>query len=367
MTQTLIEFPDLTGASEYGSRSADYQPLADGPLLDAYSATVVKVAQKVSPSVVQIRVSPRASTQPALPNPNQPRPNQPNRRGRPQPRPDQGGSGSGFLISTDGFLVTNNHVVAGPGSRSTGRLEVMLPDGREAEATLIGRDPSTDIAVLKIYADSLRAIRFGDSGRVQVGQIAIAIGNPYGFQYSLTAGVVSALGRTLRAESGRLIDDVIQTDAALNPGNSGGPLVDSQGEVIGVNTAVILPAQGICFAVSSNLAALVAGKLMLTGRVRRGYLGMAGQLINLTERIRQYNQLSTRTGVLVVSLEADGVADTSQLRPNDIVVGFNDRPVATVDDLHRFLIDDTIGKPVALTVLRQNKRMTVQVRPGELG
>lgn len=354
MTETLIDFPDITEPSSVGNQS-----LADGALLDAYSATVVNVAKKVSPSVVQIRVSPKANAL-AAPAPNNP--NQLPRRGRPNSsRPDQGGSGSGFLISTDGFLITNNHVVA-----SGGRLDVLLPDGREVEATLIGRDPSTDVAVLKIYADGLRAIRFGDSKQVQVGQIAIAIGNPYGFQYSLTAGVVSALGRTLRAESGRLIDDVIQTDAALNPGNSGGPLVDSQGEVIGVNTAVILPAQGLCFAVSSNLAALVAGKLMLHGRVRRGYLGMAGQLINLTERIRQYNQLTARTGVLVVSLEADGVADNSQLHPNDIIVEFDGQAVTTVDDLHRFLIDDTIGRPIALTVLRQNKRITIQVRPGEL-
>lgn len=201
---------------------------------------------------------------------------------------------------------------------------------------------------------------------MQVGQIAIAVGNPYGFQYSLTAGVVSALGRTLRSESGRLIDDIIQTDAALNPGNSGGPLVNSNGDVIGVNTAVILPAQGICFAVSSNLAALVAGKLIMHGRVRRGYLGIAGQLINLTERIKQYNQLMAKSGVMVVSVEPDGVAGNSELREGDIIVEFNGQPVATVDDLHRLLTDDYIGRLTQLTVLRQNRKKGVMVTPGEM-
>lgn len=324
----------------------------DGPLLDAYSDTVVKVAKKVSPSVVQIQVSGR-----------QPDPARPRRRGSPE---NGSGSGSGFIISTDGYVITNNHVVAG-----AARIRVALPDrdegpGAEVDATLVGRDPATDIAVLKIYADGLKAIRFTDSRRVQVGQIAVALGNPYGFQYSLTAGVVSALGRTLRSEAGRLIDDVIQTDAALNPGNSGGPLVNAAGEVIGVNTAVIAGAQGLCFAVSSNLAALVAGKLIMQGRVRRGYLGLAGQLINLTERIRQYNGLTTRTGILVVSVEPDGVAYNTELQPGDILVRFNDTPLASVDDLHRLLTEETIGRPAVLTILRQNLRRDVAVTPGEL-
>ncbi|UHG92327.1 S1C family serine protease [Spirosoma oryzicola] len=321
----------------------------DAPLLDAYSNTVVNVAKKVSASVVQIKVSGRPSGN--------------SQSAPPTRRPDNkdGGTGSGFIISTDGYIITNNHVVAG-----ATKIEVALSDGREFDATLIGRDPSTDIAVIKLYADGLKAIRFADSKQVQVGQIAIAIGNPYGFQYSLTAGVVSALGRTLRSESGRLIDDVIQTDAALNPGNSGGPLVNSNGDVIGVNTAVILPAQGICFAVSSNVAALVAGKLIIDGRVRRGYLGIAGQLINLTERIKQYNQLTARTGVMVASVEADGVAGNEELHQGDIIVGFNGQSVATVDDLHRLLTDDTIGRRVQLTVLRDNRQKGIMVIPGEL-
>lgn len=319
----------------------------DGSLLDAYSSTLVNVAKKVSPSVVQIRVSGRPASA-----------TETRRRG---PSRENASTGSGFIISTDGYVVTNNHVVA-----NASRIDVALPDGREFEGTLIGRDPATDVAILKIYGDGLRAIRFANSKQVQVGQIAIAVGNPYGFQYSLTAGVVSALGRTLRSESGRLIDDVIQTDASLNPGNSGGPLVNSSGDVIGVNTAVILPAQGICFAVSSNLTALVAGKLIMHGRVRRGYLGIAGQLINLTERIRQYNQLSARTGVFVTSVEPDGVAYNAELRDGDIIVGFNDQSIATVDDLHRLLIEETIGARIKLRILRQNIRQEITVIPGEL-
>ncbi|GAB2589344.1 S1C family serine protease [Spirosoma areae] len=333
----------------------------DAPLLDAYSNTVVNVAKKVSPSVVQIKVRNQPST--ALSTQRNPAPPQRRSPGRGE---GEGGTGSGFIISSDGYIITNNHVVTGSGAIKNPEIRVLLPDSREYEATLVGRDPDTDIAVLKIYADGLKAIRFADSKQVQVGQIAIAIGNPYGFQYSLTAGVVSALGRTLRAESGRLIDDVIQTDAALNPGNSGGPLVDSNADVIGVNTAVILPAQGICFAVSSSLAALVAGKLIMNGRVRRGYLGIAGQLINLTERIMQYNQLSAKTGVMVVSVEPDGIAGNSELLAGDIIVGFNSQPVTSVDDLHRLLTDDTIGRQSQLTVLRENRKKGILVTPGEL-
>lgn len=360
-----ISFVSYTDDARPGSDSSGSS--GDGALLDAYSNTVVNVAKKVSPSVAQIRVSGRSSAAPSQRGPT---------TGRRRPPQGDSGTGSGFLISSDGYMVTNNHVVAGTERGPAERIEVMLPERtgdsgspspiREYEATLVGRDPATDIAVLKIYGDSLRALRFADSGQVQVGQIAIALGNPYGFQYSLTAGVVSALGRTLRSESGRLIDDVIQTDASLNPGNSGGPLVNSHGDVIGVNTAVILPAQGICFAVSSNLTALVAGKLIMTGRVRRGYLGIAGQLLNLTERIRQYNQLSARTGVLIVSVEPDGIANNQALRQGDIIVGFNGQPVATVDDLHRLLIEDTIGRRVPLDVLRNNKKLTVSVVPGEM-
>lgn len=342
MNTYQITAPDFTP-------NTNTTPESDAPLLDAYSNTVVNVAKKVSPSVVQIRVSGHQAEPGKTP---------PQRRRRGD---EAGGSGSGFVISTDGYVITNNHVVAG-----ATKIEVHLPSGEELDATLIGRDPATDIAVLKIYADGLKAIRFADSKQLQVGQIAIAIGNPFGFQYSLTAGVVSALGRTLRSESGRLIDDVIQTDASLNPGNSGGPLVNSNGDVIGVNTAVILPAQGICFAVSSNLTALVAGKLIMEGRVRRGYLGIAGQLVNLTERIKQYNQLTAKTGVMVASVEPDGIANNADLQMGDIIVGFGGQPVATVDDLHRLLTDTTIGRTTQITILRDGRQRGVMVTPGEM-
>ncbi len=314
----------------------------DAPLLDAYSNTVVQVAQKVSQSVVQIKVS-----------------------GKPAPARRRGqsgeGSGSGFLISSDGYVVTNNHVVA-----QASQIRVQLSDGREMIAEVIGCDPATDLAVLKIYGEGLKALTFGDSRKLRVGQIAIAVGNPYGFQYSVTAGVVSAVGRTLRSESGRLIDDVVQTDASLNPGNSGGPLVNSLGEVIGVNTAVILPAQGLCFAVSSNIAAYVAGQLVMRGRVRRGYLGITGQLIDLTERIVQYNQLTTRTGVYVVGVEADGPAYNSEFREGDIIVEFDGKAVGSMDDLHKILHEESIGRSCRATVLRSNIRKEIVVIPGEM-
>lgn len=349
METNFVTFADQV--SQPGGRAEQ-----DSVLLDAYSNTVTTVAKKVSPSVVQIKVSGRATSRTEMDL----------KRGRSDRDNTDGGTGSGFIISTDGYIITNNHVVAGADKIVVAVAARVDEPSRDYEATLIGRDPATDIAVIKIYADGLKAIRFADSKQVQVGQIAIAIGNPYGFQYSLTAGVVSALGRTLRSESGRLIDDVIQTDAALNPGNSGGPLVDANGDVIGVNTAVILPAQGLCFAVSSNLAAFVAGKLIMHGRVRRGYLGIAGQLINLTERIKLYNQLTTKTGVIVASVEVDGVAGNSQLHQGDIIVGFDGQPVATMDDLHRLLTDETIGKRMPMSVLRENRQISLYVIPGEL-
>ncbi|MFN8347204.1 MAG: trypsin-like peptidase domain-containing protein [Spirosomataceae bacterium] len=335
----MITFIQTAADAAEGGHSVVHQ---EGHLLDAYSQTVVKVAKKVSNSVVQIKVS-----------------------GKKDPRnrasQDGQGSGSGFVISSDGFVITNNHVVAG-----AAKISALLQDGREMEAQTVGRDPATDIAVLKVYGDSLRAVSFGNSKNLQVGQIAIAIGNPYGFQYTVTAGVISALGRTLRSESGRLIDDVIQTDASLNPGNSGGPLVNSHGEVIGVNTAVILPAQGLCFAVSSNITAQVAGQLIMRGRVRRGYLGIAGQLINLTDRIMQYNQLQTKTGIYIVNIEADGVSYNSEFRQGDIIVGFDGKTVGSVDDLHKLLTEETIGKRSEVTVLRNNMAKKISVIPGEL-
>ncbi len=318
-------------------------PSTDEVLLDAYSRSIVGVSKSVSPSVVQIKVNkkPVASRNPR----------------RQQPF----GTGSGFIISSDGFIVTNSHVV----SNST-RIEVALQDGREFQAKLVGEDPATDIAVLQISGDNLRAVRFSNSDSLQVGQLAVAIGNPYGFQYSVTAGVVSALGRTLRSESGRLIDDVIQTDAALNPGNSGGPLVDSGGGVIGVNTAVILPAQGLCFAVSSNLAQYVVGKLIMEGKVRRGYIGIAGQTAPLNPRSVSYHKLTVKSGVLVQSVEPDGPAYNSELEVGDIIIALGETPVHSIDDLHKLLNDRSIGQVSELVVLRRGSKERIKVIPAEM-
>lgn len=335
----MLQFiADASDAHSHASPSP-----SDDSLLDAYSKTVVRVARKVSEAVVQIKAK---------------KPKGPGRRpGRSQPY----GTGSGFIISSDGFIVTNSHVVSG-----AQRILVGLQDGRQFKADLIGDDPATDIAVVQIRADNLSTVTFGNSKALQVGQIAIAIGNPYGFQYSLTAGVVSALGRTLRSESGRLIDDVIQTDAALNPGNSGGPLVNSQGEVIGVNTAVILPAQGICFAVTSNLAQYVVGKLIIEGKVKRGYIGIAGQMIRLNPKVVNYHQLEVRSGVLVQSVEADSPAYNAELRQGDVIVALNDEKIATIDDLHRLLNEESIGQKLELQVLRNRRKQRIRVIPAEL-
>ncbi len=323
-------------------------PISDGALLDAYSRTVVSVAQKVSGAVAHLQVyHPKTAKR---------RPQTPSGRD-----PQQGGSGSGFIISSDGFLVTNSHVAHG-----AERIEATLQDGRSFAARLVGDDPATDLAVLKIDGDNLSTINFGESSQLQVGQIAIAVGNPYGFQYSVTAGVVSALGRTLRSQSGRLIDDVIQTDAALNPGNSGGPLVDTFGNVIGVNTAVILPAQGLCFAVAANLAKFVVGKLMLEGRVRRGYLGIAAQSVPLPAKWLSNLQLQSKGGIQVQSVEADGPAQNSGLLAGDVIVQFEGKPIDSIDALHKALDANTIGKRLSLWVLRSGQLVNTMVTPGEL-
>jgi Trypsin-like serine proteases, typically periplasmic, contain C-terminal PDZ domain len=315
----------------------------DHELLDAYSKTITRVVGSIAEAVVHIEV---------IKNSIDRRSGQARR---------QQGSGSGFIISSDGFIVTNHHVID-----NAAQIKVSLADGRQASAGLKGSDPSTDIAVLKIYEDRLKALSFANSDQLQAGQIAIAIGNPLGLQHTVTAGVVSALGRTLRASDGRLIDDVIQTDASLNPGNSGGPLVNSLGQVIGVNTAMIPTAHGICFAVSSNLAAYVTGKLIMHGKVKRAYLGLAGQLVNLTERMIAANRLERRTGVYISEIEADIPVYNSELRRGDIIVGFNNHPVASIDDLHKQLTEQTIGQSVSMQVLRGGHKTHVTVIPGEM-
>lgn len=315
----------------------------DGQLLDAYSQTITNVALHAAQAVAQIQVvrkTKNAGTGKTTETP---------------------ASGSGFVISTDGYLVTNHHVIEHADS-----VKAAFADGTIFTAELIGSDPSTDIAILKVYDGDLKPLQFADSDRLQPGQIAIAIGNPLGLQYTVTAGVVSATGRTLRSKNGRLIDDVIQTDAALNPGNSGGPLVNSEGRVIGVNTAVIASAQGLCFAISSNLAGYVAGCLIMKGKVRRAHLGIAAQLVNLTPRMIGANQLRTKTGVYVFDILADANVQNQEILTGDIIVEMEGKPVATVDNLHKYLNEEVIGKKINLNVLRDGRKYLISVIPGEL-
>jgi S1-C subfamily serine protease len=310
-------------------------------LLDAYSQAVVDAVDRVGPSVVNIEIR---------------RPAPKGREAR-DPR-GLGGSGSGFLFTPDGFILTNSHVVHGAES-----ILVTREDGQSREARLVGDDPETDLAVVRIGPDDLTPATLGDSGSVRVGQVAIAIGNPFGFQTSVTAGVVSALGRSLRAQSGRLIDNVIQTDAALNPGNSGGPLVDSRGDVIGVNTAVIMPAQGLCFAIAINTAKFVAARLIRDGKVLRSYIGVGGQTVPVARRVSRFHQLSVESGVLVVSLEQGGPAEKAGVKVGDRIVGFNGRPVRGLDDLQLQLTEQQVGVPSQITVLRLTEKLDLEVRP----
>src|SRR5206468_1155179 len=303
----------------------------DAELLDAYSQAVIRAVETVGPSVVKIDV--------------------------------ERGGGSGVVFTPDGLVVTNSHVV-----HRAARITITLPDGRSFRADIVGDDPDTDLAVIRAAVGagtSLPWASLGDSRRIRVGQIAIAIGNPYGFHHSVTSGVVSALGRSLRSRSGRLMDDIIQTDAALNPGNSGGPLVTTRGEVIGVNTAVILPAQGLCFAIASNTARFVASRLIRDGRLRRAYLGLAAQLVPLPPRIRRAHHLAAATGVLVASVEPSSPAAAAGVKAGDILIRVDEEPIAGPDDLHRHLTEERIGIPLTLSMVRGNERVQVVVTPSE--
>ena len=306
----------------------------DSELLDAYSQSVAAAVDRVAPSVVNIRVANGTRGQ---------------------------GSGSGFIITRDGFILTNSHVVLG-----ARELEVTLHDARVYHAELIGTDPETDLAVIRIDAPDLQQVRLADSSRIRVGQVAVAIGSPYGFQRTVTAGIVSALGRSMRSESGRLMDDIIQTDAALNPGNSGGPLVNSAGEVIGVNTAVILPAQGICFAIASNTAQFVAGWLIKEQRIRRSSIGVAGQNVPIHPRVARFHKLADQRGVMVAEIESGSPAALAGLRPGDIIVGFKGQSIATIDDLHKRLVASEIGVASPLMILRGTEKLFLMVVPREL-
>jgi len=316
-------------------------PPNDDKLLDGYSTTVTRVVEKVGPSVVNIRVHGM---------------HRENRRG-----PESGGSGSGFVIAPDGFILTNSHVVHG-----AARMEVSLADGRVFDASLVGDDPESDLAVIRINASQLVHAHFGDSKSVRVGQIAIAIGSPFGFQQTVTAGVVSALGRSMRSQSGRLIDNVIQTDAALNPGNSGGPLVNSRGEIIGVNTAIILPAQGICFAIASNTAEFVTAWLIKEGVIRRSWIGVAGQNVPIHRRVVVFHHLAADNGVLVSGIEPGSPASRAGLREGDVIVSFGGEPVTSIDELHRHLVAKVIGVPSHITVIRHTEKLDLVVTPQEL-
>jgi S1-C subfamily serine protease len=304
--------------------------------LDAYSRAVVGATERVSPAVVSV---------------------------------ESRGAGSGFVFAPDGFILTNSHVVrsdrGGRRRGSRGELRVRLPDGRSGAARLVGDDPDTDVAVLRSDLSDLVAAPIGESRSLRVGQLVIAIGNPLGFQSSVTAGVVSAVGRSLRSTTGRLVDDVIQTDAALNPGNSGGPLVNSRGEVVGVNTAVILPAQGLCFAVGISTAAAVAAELIRHGRIRRSYLGISGQNVPVAREVARRHSLAQDRGVLVLSVESGGPADRADVLPGDVLVTFDGRPIAGLDDLHRVLIGDRIGQEARLGLLRGQELRDLVIRPSE--
>jgi len=345
--------------SDAGTVPATQRATSDDALLDAYSRAVIEAAEKISPSVVYIEMSRNEAGR----NARRGRDRQNNPAANPQQPREVSGTGSGFIFTPDGFILTNSHVV-----HDASGIHVGLTDGRRAEAQLIGDDPHTDLAVIRITTPNLVPAQLGSSQSIRVGQLVIAIGNPYGFQYSVTAGVVSALGRSLRAQSGRLMDGVIQTDAALNPGNSGGPLVNSRGEVVGVNTAMILPAQGICFATSIDTAKFVAGRLIRDGKVSRSYIGVAGQNVPLPRRIVRYYQLPVDSGVLVISQDgSSGVnpATLAGLKPGDVIVGFDGQSIRGIDDLHKLLTDERIGRTMEIVVIRGTQKLSLAIAPLE--
>jgi S1-C subfamily serine protease len=303
-------------------------------ILDAYSQAVASTVRQAGPAVVHIQA--RSGNN------------------------GQGGSGSGFLISPDGFVMTNSHVVHG-----MGEVRTQTPDGRESRADLIGDDPDTDLAVLRIDLPDLHHLDFADSDKIAVGQIAVAIGNPLGLDNTVTAGIVSALGRTFPSRTGRLIDNVLQTDAALNPGNSGGPLLDTRGRVIGVNTAIIPAAQGICFAIGSKTAEFVASWLIKEGRIRRGYIGVAGQDVPIHERVARFHQLRQRSGILVHTIEKNSAAAEAGVEVNDILIWLDHEELRSVHELHRLLVLRAPNRKSRLTVLRKHELVHLWITPRE--
>src|SRR5438132_12614694 len=311
----------------------DSLDIRDTDLLDAYSQAVVHAVELVGPSVVTVERGGGA-------------------------RQEQG-HGSGFVFTPDGLILTNSHVVHGAKI-----LHVTLPDGRRMGAALIGEDPDTDLAVVRVPASDLPTAKLGDSRAIRVGQLVVAIGNPYGFEATVTSGFVSGLGRSLRSRTGRLKDDIIQTDAALNPGNSGGPLVNSRGEVIGVNTAIVSGAQGLCFAIAANTVVFVVGRLIRDGRIRRSYLGVAGQTVPVARQFVRFYDLHVSRGIRVASIEQDRPAAKSQLKEGDLIVGFAGHAVDGIDQLHRLLTDERIGVSTPPTVTRGTARLEIAMTPG---
>lgn len=326
-----------------GAASASPTSLNDGAapseaeILDAYSRAVIGAVDKVGPAVVHLQI---------------------------EDGNGHGGSGSGVVFTPDGYLLTNSHVIAAAAAGK--RITATFPDGRSSAATIIGDDPDTDLAVLRLHGDAQAAARLGDSHRLKVGQLVVAIGNPFGFQCTVTAGVVSALGRSLRARSGRLIDSVIQTDAALNPGNSGGPLVTADGMVVGINTAIIAMAQGICFSISANTVEFVASRLIRDGRVRRCYIGIAGQNVPLPRRVVRFHELARESGVRVQSTAPDGAARAAGILTGDIIVAVDGHPVGDIDDMHRLMTEDRVGASVPVTLLRGIQKRELAVVPREI-
>jgi S1-C subfamily serine protease len=317
----------------------------DDGLLDAYSQAVTGAVDIVAPAVVRIESHFGASARRSMER---------------EATPRGGGSGSGFIFTPDGLILTNAHVVAG-----ASEVAAVLTDGRRCAASLIGADDDTDLAVLKISAPGVRAVSLGESRRLRVGQIVVAIGNPFGFQHTVTAGVVSATGRSLRARTGRLMSGLIQTDAALNPGNSGGPLVNTRGEAMGINTAVIVPAQGISFAVGADTARVIVPQLLRDGRVRRSYLGIAGQDVPLPRALVRHHRLGTETGVLVTDVVDDGPASRARVRSGDLIVRFGHECVERTDDLHRLLRGELAGTRVPIEILRGTDLLAIEVEPAD--
>ncbi|MGC9944188.1 MAG: trypsin-like peptidase domain-containing protein [Verrucomicrobiota bacterium] len=334
---------DLDRANSVSSTGNTYAADDDAALLDAYSQTVSGVVADVRDAVVNIRVRHKTDGQ------------------KPGHRGGHGeGSGSGFIITPDGYIVTNSHVVHG-----AGEVQVALADGRTFPAELAGDDPDSDLAVIRINAPELRHVHFGNSGKLRVGQIAVAIGSPLGFQQTVTAGVISALGRSMRAQSGRMMENIVQTDAALNPGNSGGPLLNSYGEVIGVNTAIIPSAQGICFAIASNSAEFIAAWLIKEGRIRRAWLGIHGQTAPVHPRIARHLGVKNPQGVLVLDVEPNSPAANAGLREGDLLIGLKGKPVSSIEDLQRLLVGEEIGVRSKAEIVRRTFRLELEVVPGE--